>query len=764
MRSPLLVLLAPAALAVWLAGCGPSPTLPPPDAGHPYFPPTGPSRPTCPGLADGLECVCEPGAIADCYDGPEGTRDVGVCAAGARRCNAEGTGWSGCDGQTLPRAESCLTPEDDDCDGQVNEEGEGCACAPGAVQGCYTGPSGTAGVGLCKVGLEICNAQGTGFGPCEGEVTPQVEDCDSVGDVNCDGVEPACPLIVPIIDLRADVNRNGTVELDEPGEDADEHEWSETAGAVFLANIDDDQNSCPVPNQTDTQLANCHDAADTVVNGEADAEDLARLRTVPWPDAPEDANGRVTVANAPANAVRLFKRTGATTWTHYTQGTVLTAAELRAGVEFGIEGRDILRDGSVWDGRVDLTLTIDAGTGPDGLPLPGGSDTVQMRQAPVIFRHHLDRAEQVYFSNVGTPQAGFSAFRTDFLAAASVAAIPQPVRQLSTNDRWTQDFFETAYMSMPAENGQQKIIHVNFRSANHTGSLRSAGRLVYTALRGPDVAGATSFSSNHPNGMDTLNSFGNLETIPPYTKDGVAFPLGKVIRGSTPSYYTDPAFDAMVAAQGVQGLLYVDTSWLVVGHVDETLSFVRSTASPRGWVMLFSDATLARSMLQQAVAQGHGNTRMFVGKRWSGSVPAEVTISGVLNDIDIMNESAMAAVEVDAQVQAVVAETGLQPPELVPVAGLFERTSGYSVAHEPGMVNGIVLSDTVFGAPVPHGPMINGQDLFRQQLESVLQPHGVTVQWIENWDLLHRNLGEVHCGSNTTRQVPQNVKWWESGR
>ena len=33
------------------------------------------------------------------------------------------------------------------------------------------------------------------------------------------------------------------------------------------------------------------------------------------------------------------------------------------------------------------------------------------------------------------------------------------------------------------------------------------------------------------------------------------------------------------------------------------------------------------------------------------------------------------------------------------------------------MVNGISLSATDFGAPDPHGPVVNGEDLFKKSLE-----------------------------------------------
>ncbi len=714
----------------------------------------------CDGLVneEGEGCVCTPGETSACYTGPAGTEGVGLCAAGVRTCNAQGNDYGPCVGEVTPAEETCHTPDDDDCDGQLNEGGAGCVCIPGDVRGCYTGPAGTLDVGVCKGGGQACNALGTAWGPCTGEVTPQVDDCQTPEDENCDGQTPSCNAQVPIIDLRADVNRNGVVDLQDPTEDANEETFTATHGAVFLANIDDDQDACPT-NVSDSALAACHDAADNVVNGAADLLDLARLKTVPWPDAPANASATLTVSSPGAAHVRLFKKSG-TNFVLFTPGSPLSSAELQAGVEFAIEGKDLLRNANTWDGVVDLTLNVVAGTGPGGQALPNGSDTVRMKQAPVIFRHHLDEAERVYATALSGTAS--QVFRQDLSAAITAAGVQNPLMTFPVSDQWTQDFFETAYMSMPAPGGGQKVIHVNFRSANYTGSLRAAGKVVYTLLRGPDVAGATSYSTTHNNQMDTLNSFGNLETLPPYTHNGVSRPLGKVIRGSVPSFYTDPTFDAMVAAQGVQGLLYVDTSWLAVAHIDETVSFVKAN-SPRGWVMLATDPVGAKAELQAAQAQGYGTTPMFVGKYWSGGSPAQVSINNVLNDPDVMNISATAAVEIDAQVNAIQQETGLQGSEIVAIGGLFQPSYGYALAFEPGMVNGIYLSDTDFGAPRPHGPVINGQDLFRHQMESALSPHGITVRWIENWDLYHRLSGEVHCGSNTTRVVPANIKWWESG-
>jgi protein-arginine deiminase len=47
-----------------------------------------------------------------------------------------------------------------------------------------------------------------------------------------------------VADLRADNNRDGVVSFTDPTEDSGEDVWNADHGAVFLANIDDDQETC----------------------------------------------------------------------------------------------------------------------------------------------------------------------------------------------------------------------------------------------------------------------------------------------------------------------------------------------------------------------------------------------------------------------------------------------------------------------------------------------------------------------------------------
>jgi hypothetical protein len=65
-------------------------------------------------------------------------------------------------------------------------------CVPNMTQPCYTGPAGTEGHGICHGGTQKCAGDGMSWGPCTGEVLPQVENCATAIDEDCNGMAPAC--------------------------------------------------------------------------------------------------------------------------------------------------------------------------------------------------------------------------------------------------------------------------------------------------------------------------------------------------------------------------------------------------------------------------------------------------------------------------------------------------------------------------------------------------------------------------------------------
>ncbi len=582
---------------------------------------------------------------------------------------------------------------------------------------------------------------------------------DSDGSDGADGTPGE-----PIVDLRADVNRDGAIDLAGTSDDDGEDGWNAKAGAIFLANIDDDQERCD-NTVDDVDLPKCHDATDEVVNGKLDLQDLARLHVVSWPDAP--ATSTVRVELDPPELARLFVHVRPDLeegWEPYAKpisGTSTgSSASIATGIPLAIEALDIVRDASTWDGKVKVTIIIEDGA--EEL----GRDSVVLRVAPVITYHHLSPAEVIYATKINGKDS--EDFRNDLAAAIAQSDSKPKFKGVLYSDQWTQDYLETGYMSLPTADGIQHAIRVNYRSANvydnGNNPLREAGRFAFD-LRGVDSAAIQEYDTSSDPGMDSLNSFGNTETIPPYTHNGNEYLLGRLFRGHVSTFYPDPRFSKMLESQLVQPPVYVDTSWLIVGHVDESITFLPTAKAERGWTIGVSDAVMAKTMFEDMVDAGHGDVIVFDNQKWSSFPPksAEISISKLLADQDVAEASAEAAVFIDEQVEVLLSETGVSRSELVPFAGLHEKQGGYSVAYQPGTVNGLLVDASVFAPPKTHGPIIEGTDPFVRQIDDALAEIGMAAHFVEDWDLYHRLLGEVHCGSNATRAIP-SARWWETGR
>jgi hypothetical protein len=82
------------------------------------------------------------------------------------------TRWHIAWGLVLGVFAACAQPSENECD-------------PGKMYSCYSGPSGTDGVGACRKGSALCMAAGK-LGACEGELVPEPELCDG-DDNDCDG-------------------------------------------------------------------------------------------------------------------------------------------------------------------------------------------------------------------------------------------------------------------------------------------------------------------------------------------------------------------------------------------------------------------------------------------------------------------------------------------------------------------------------------------------------------------------------------------------
>jgi protein-arginine deiminase len=568
-------------------------------------------------------------------------------------------------------------------------------------------------------------------------------------------------------DVRADVNRDGLVtRADEAGEDS----WSARRGAIFLANVDDDERRCTVDageleqpgSAVDEKLAACNDAADERINGPRDRADLAPLDVPARRDLSRSSTGRLDVT--PADKAGIFDLANGRAVTQ------LTAEQLRRGVRLGLEGRDVLRDRSRWDGTVTVTLTVaDHGR--------TATDVVKLRVAPLMLQNDLQRAETVLAGkpNEGVGWPGEAPYppgvpgewepfaETLGQATRSSGAKLQFVQGTpgGWKDMWLQDTFEPATASMPAPAGSHTM-RVLIRSGNvwDFGTVedplptpRPAGRLLYRDLRGPDVGIVQELSPTaSPVTDDLLNMGGNIETLPPYA----GYPDGRVLYGAG-ERKPDPGFLELVTGQGFQTPLRIDTSWLAIGHADETTHVVRAN-NARGWTLAVADPRLAEQLLRDAQRQGAGGQRLFADT----NSPRKPTVDQVLADSNQLTTNRQAAEHIDEQLAILLTATRLRRDELVRLPVLFEShpvLPGLR-AMTPGLVNGLSLTDREFAAPDPHGPTVHGVDVFKSAAERALRRTGVRVHWVENFFWSHLGGGEVHCATNALRDTRGTDRWW----
>ena len=142
-----------------------------------------------------------------CSPGETRSRPCGLCGSNQETCRDVCEWIAGeCENQGVcvpgeTESETCVDEGGErsrrcnlDCFWDPHGACEGGECMAGDTRGCYTGPEGTEGVGVCAAGRQNC---GEGlWAPCVDDVLPSEEVCDDGLDNNCndatDGDDAAC--------------------------------------------------------------------------------------------------------------------------------------------------------------------------------------------------------------------------------------------------------------------------------------------------------------------------------------------------------------------------------------------------------------------------------------------------------------------------------------------------------------------------------------------------------------------------------------------
>ncbi|KAB8237193.1 protein-arginine deiminase domain-containing protein [Aspergillus alliaceus] len=558
-------------------------------------------------------------------------------------------------------------------------------------------------------------------------------------------------------DIRADSNRDGGIDIHGWSDYDHKLEWSNTAGAVFLANIGDTDRRCSRaaqqwPPLSDEALAACNDASDDI---QRSPQYMAPLKTLPLKGLSPQAYATIRVNEEIARKnVRIFRRDG-WNWLFTTNDYRFSQKQLEQGLELGIDARDTRRPGG-WDGRVEVHFHVQNET-------DSSDDYVRLRVAPVITYNHLQAVKEfLTLSGKDREHVPYQEqFVSGFRKALQDTGVDRPLYLFNGSDPWIQDILEPAYTSMPGPEGRPVTLEVMIRSSQGS---RVAGRQVFEYLRGTGRGAVYSTGGTR----DEVDSMGNLETIPPYGD----YPAGRIIEGHHGKL--KPHIYQYMRAQEIQDPLILDADWLGVGHVDEFVQFLPYKNNLRGWVLFIADPIGGIKILEDAAKNGYGDTKAFSRSNATPPPPEPpdpyvpgYTIKELLTKPKFIKDNYRFADHITEVLKVLQKETGLRNQDIYRVPSVFETgvcwgyDEGHAAALYPGVINGLVLSDSQYLSPNPWGPLINKIDIMAEATRQVYGKVGYNVTFIDNWYSHHRDGGEVHCGSNSIRVATK--PWWKKG-
>jgi protein-arginine deiminase len=319
-------------------------------------------------------------------------------------------------------------------------------------------------------------------------------------------------------------------------------------------------------------------------------------------------------------------------------------------------------------------------------------------------------------------------------------------------------------------------------------SMFSSARTAILAKGAPvsgladDLADAAEQNVNFlVNRTTTYDSNGNLECTPPCkSKAGKEFPWGRIYFGpGAGAELFDSATKAFLQAQIVQKPFPADTNWLLVGHVDEMVSFVPAPGPKyKNWCFLIASPKRAFQLLDSVPAatvvmdgrqlkQGNwGSVTTTAGALRNGTAPTPVkTAGGVAMTGKQLRKFNLDKLQkrLDKVRETFEKEAGVEASRTIHVPVIFKPgDAGLAEALTADMVNMLVVNNTCV-IPKAFGPVHPGpaSDLFYDDLVAQLNAKapGLTLKPVDDWYTYHAVMGEIHCGTNVNRH-PSSLSAW----
>lgn len=496
-----------------------------------------------------------------------------------------------------------------------------------------------------------------------------------------------------------------------------------------------------VPNVDDDNGDGRPDFGAEAVNAVVEDE-LTEIAVRPDAVLPDGAVLRVVLPSGWASSLRLLRKDPwEMTWRATRNPIPLALDEARHGIRLAVEAGDFAGPGRPREFEIGFLFETKGGA-----VITKTSAACEV--APFVMSCCLDPADVVHVVRTKLTER-FVADLAPLVeaAGAKLAAFGNPA--LPEHDIWFQDAVEIGYAAAGGH-----AIHV----ALHGNRGRELDGLFAASFLARD-SGVIRPGNFRGRSVEWIDWYGNLEVSPPLRAGGRDYPNGRIYAGTQGIRAMHPEVIRFLEAQAVQApILWLDTSWLVIGHVDETVSWVPSRAgSP--YRMIVPSPRLALEILRRAEQDAPGCLLNRGTRRDARDEPpfAEGPVSAVLNDPALLAAQDLCQGKIDAVRRTLQAELGVADADIIELPVLFASSPGrFAGRHEaltPNLVNSLLVNETLI-VPDPHGPLVNGVDVLLQAVKDRLEPLGCKIVPVDDFYPYHAAAGEVHCGTNVTRRVP----------
>ncbi|MGB3403038.1 MAG: protein-arginine deiminase family protein [Microcoleaceae cyanobacterium] len=509
--------------------------------------------------------------------------------------------------------------------------------------------------------------------------------------------------------MYGDSNRDGEVNA---ADEVRPQQWSVAKGPLILFNNDDD-NRDGLPDWQDLQ-----------VNGEYDAEDLAPIH---FKLSGEYDNAEIYItADAEAKSyINLFQKT-IQGW----QPVDLSGEQplkLSDDIILGIEAKQFAHRN--WTGLVTLTATARQ----YGEEI--ASDSIQMGVAPWIMTPNTAAVSQVHLSDRIGNQDIINQVKQVAEATGATTKIT------SGETAWMQDTTEIGYVQFPNASGVHQY-PVSLKG-NRVGENKDYSQSLMSRNFGW-------FEMGKSRVLDPLNQwldeYSNLAVTPPLPN----YPMGRIYYGKAEDETLHPDVVEFIKAQKVQGPpIEIDTSWLMLRHVDEIISFIPSqTGEP---LLLIVSPEAGIELLEELAETG------YEGAALNRGLSTQTTVRAALNNqVLIQYNRNLQRQNIDPIIRQLKQELNLTDEQIIQVPVLFGY-SGY--AWWPNLINSVYINGELLVSN-PRGPLIDGRDYFQEDLKQRLAIAGIQINFLD--DSYYQELkGNLQGAINTTREG-QEVPFWQA--